>query len=280
MSKKTLVLWDLENLYMMPIVKYDMKPTNKGIKHFLNVLQTKGTFEKNDIIVAAIWEKYPKEKMFLRTHNINTIDVMGEGKNIADGYLITEGLILFNERKDEFEQVILIGGDGVYFSLLSTFLQHEKDVILYGWEDVKGNENINKTYYQLKKSNENFTIEPLEKVFEFEKGVEKLIEEGYFEGDVTTEDERNIINYVFYNQERKEREIIKNGLAGLFGKNKEFVARYPSRKSFKAGEQLINSCIDQGIFTEYKKYDEDKKMNDNYIKLDLTHKKVVKTLKK
>lgn len=267
---------------MTPIKQNDIKPTAKGLTHLLTELRKKGTIENKNILVSAVWSKFKTEKMYFETHGIETIDVIGQGKNIADGYLFFHGLTFFRENNEKFEQVVLIGGDGVYVPLVMEFLKRGKKVNIFGWKGKELNDGINPTYQMISDSNDNLVVSYIEELFGFDSGLEELIEKGLFEGDVTTEYERSIILFINSLQERGKGTIWKDGIAANFGKNENFKRDFATLDTFVLGKSFLNDCVKQKILNEKLMFNPSKgrEKEELAIELNYDHKKVKKILRK
>jgi len=240
---KTLLLMDFENLYVKLVESDKKEITPKGIRHLLKELKTKHPTIKNDnVVIAAVWENYEIQKRFFKDNALNVLDVSDTGKNVADSYLMIDGYEKFEEIKEEIENVVLVGGDGVYIRLVRHFLNNDKEVFLYSWE-----KSLNSSYERLQENNDSLHIFTLEKLFDPEGSIEKATVNNYFTEILVSPKEKNLIRLV---RSFTSGDIWVRGVASMMAKNEK---KFPDFKgNVGKAENFIYECVNNGLFIQRK----------------------------
>jgi len=273
---KVLLLIDFENLYMRSLHGEDIKLTEKGLEFLLDEMEKKhGEIDYDRVLVAAIWDNFKEEKMFFNTKGIEVIETIGKGKNIADGFLILKGYDFLLDKKDQFDTVILIGGDGVYVDLVSRFMKKRKNVVVYGWKD-----GINTTLEDFDKRS-NFSLHTLNDFFDCGKDFEKALENSYFSHIAQPDEkEKEIIRTIAHFEKHWKKIWLFLVVERFTKKDDDLWKKFPNLREKTEAKNFMFECIDKGIFTKKKEYNEKFKKEVYTIKLNRSSEKVKIALKK
>lgn len=238
---KVLVLFDYENFHVSASRDLKLSIQEKGLKFLFEHIKSHASTNNNDIIVSADWDNFRLAKKFFQKNLVTMVEMIGNGSNIADGYLITSGLLRYEQMKKEntVELVIIISGDGVYTGLVEHCLRNGSKVIIYSWEHA---------FSSALEINEDVTTYMLDNVFGINEG--KHLSERYFEAFLVTNAEYAIIARVLnskYNDiyfKKTVRDIVR-------ASNSD--ERYKEFDTEEKAKAFLNNCKDQGIFNKTKK---------------------------
>lgn len=187
-KKKALVLIDYENLYMGGI-NQGLQLTDNGLQYLVTYLKNSYDLDDGLINVVCRFRDFnPLFQNFVESLSLNAINALDEGKDVADGYLITEGTQQLIENNSLINELVLIGGDNVYSGFIRKAVNNfKKTVKIIAWE--------NSIAASLSKINQTkVSIQLVDSIFKIGSGEE--IREYWFVSDGCTDLEFAVISFI------------------------------------------------------------------------------------
>ncbi|MDA2180454.1 hypothetical protein PDN34_28390 [Bacillus cereus] len=188
-KKKAIILIDYENLFGGAAQKYQLKLTDEGLEHLISYFQEKYILPDEHVLVVCRYEDYPGLLNTVSGLSYIPINALEKAKDIADTYLIAYGVKDMVMKKEEIDEVILVGGDGIYSSLVRVAASIFSKVNIVSWEN-----SLSSLLLEAQKKKTNLIL--LEEIFNIKDGTEAALTAGWFETYGLSPVEKEIISFL------------------------------------------------------------------------------------
>lgn len=160
MTKNSIILIDYENLYK-GANRHDLKLTDVGFESLVEHYIEKYNGKDELVLVSCCYANFDGALSLVQSLDYKPIDAIEKGDNMADGYLIAYGVKEIIEKRNEIDTLVLIGGDGIYSSLLRVAASFVNKIVVVSWKDSLSDklETVKKKITDVEVIEESFDLE-------------------------------------------------------------------------------------------------------------------------
>lgn len=260
---RALVLIDYENLFM-GAGDNNLELTNDGFEHFISYLND--IYDIGDEMNRVICRYRDYDSMFqnfVESLSLVPINAMDRGEDVADGYLIVDGIQKLNESHQDIDEVVLVGGDNVYAGLVrSAVNKFKKTVKIISWERciAASLPDINK---------QKVKVQNVEYIFEV--GTGKEISQNWLVSNECSELEFAVISYIAGSRfsDGYHLNSLANKMVESTDPRVSTLSSYHETRSW-----LLSQAGEQRIFIQTRAYNKQGTTKGIVLKLNQSHSKV------
>ena len=266
---KALVLIDYENLYMVGMNK-GLELTDEGLEYLISYLKSTYLIEDGMIYVVCKYRDFkPTLRNFVESLSLVAVDAIDQGSDVADGYLIVEGVQQLIENQEKINEVVIIGGDNVYAGFIRKAVSSfRKSVRVMSWKD-----SLAESLTKINKSRVH--IQFIEDVFQVGTGNE--IKEGWFISNQCSDLEFAVISFVARSKYSNGYHL--NTLANKMVESSD--TRVQCLNDYhETREWLLSRTGEKEIFIMERSYNKDRTKKGIVLKLNTSNAKVQYVLNK
>ncbi|MCU7757199.1 hypothetical protein PNF35_31010 [Bacillus cereus] len=266
---RALVLIDYENLFM-GAGDEGFELTHDGFEYFISYLNDIYDIQDEMSRVVCRYRDYDSYfQNFVESLSLVAVNAIDKGKDVADGYLIVDGILKLNEMHENIDEVVIVGGDNVYTGLVRTIInKFKKNVKIIAWEATIAS--------SLDEINRNkVTIQNVEAIFEIGSG--KEIQGNWLISNRCSELEFAAISFIANSKFLNGYHL--NSLANHLVDSKDprvgALVNYHETRAW-----LLSQSGEQKIFIQSRDFNKERTKKGIVLKLNRTHSKVQYVLAK
>lgn len=266
---RALVLIDYENLFMGGNDQ-GLELTHDGFEYFISYLNSLYEIKDEMNRVVCRYRDYDSYfQNFVESLSLVAVNAIDKGQDVADGYLIVDGIQKLNEVHESIDEVVIVGGDNVYAGLIRSIInKFKKSVKIIAWEATIAS--------ALNEINRNkVTVQNVEAIFEIGSG--KEIQGNWLISNQCSELEYAAISFIAKSRFPNGYHLnsLSNKLVESTDPRVSALVDYHETRAW-----LLSQTGDQKIFIQSRDYDKTGEKKGVILQLNHTHSKVQYVLAK